>query len=111
MLLATELVHGRDTLTRRHPGVVAFAFGLLHGFGFAGALQEIGVPPDRAPLSLLGFNLGVELGQLGIIAAAGLVGLLARRLPHPGRWRLVAAYAGGAVATVWTVERVVALGT
>src|SRR5690606_27620473 len=92
VLLACELVHERPTLTRRLPGVVAFVFGLLHGFGFAGALQEIGVPPDRAPLALLGFNLGVELGQLAIIAAAGLVGLAARRLPHPQRWRLLAAY-------------------
>jgi len=109
VLLAVEIVHERPTLTRRLPGVVAFAFGLLHGFGFAGALQEIGVPPDRAWLSLLGFNLGVEAGQLLIIAAAGLVGLLARRLPHPQRWRLAAAYAGGTVAAAWAIERSVAL--
>lgn len=109
VLLAAELLRPRDTLTRRRPGVVAFVFGLLHGFGFAGALQEIGVPPDRAWVALLGFNVGVELGQLGIIAAAGLLGLLARRLPHAGRWRRAAAYAGGTVATVWTFERVVAL--
>ncbi len=110
VLLATELVHERPTLTRRAPGVVAFCFGLLHGFGFAGALQEIGVPPDRAWLALLGFNLGVELGQLGIIVAAGLLGLLARRLPQPRRWRLAVAYAGGAVASFWAIERVLALG-
>lgn len=109
VLLATELVHERPTLTRRLPAVVAFAFGLLHGFGFAGALHEIGVPPDRAWLALLGFNLGVEAGQLAIIAVAGAVGLLARRLPHPRRWRLAAAYAGGTVAAAWTIERVVAL--
>jgi len=113
VLLATELVHQRATLTRAHPGVVAFAFGLLHGFGFAGALQEIGVPPDRAWLSLLGFNLGVELGQLAIIVAAAWLGRLARRLPHPSRWpsrlRIAAAYAGGTVAAAWTIERVVGL--
>lgn len=105
VLLAVELVDERPTLTRRLPGVVAFVFGLLHGFGFAGALQEIGVPPDRAWLSLLGFNLGVEAGQLLVIAAAGLVGLVARRLPQPRRWRLVAAYAGGTVAAAWAIER------
>ncbi|MCX4245000.1 HupE/UreJ family protein [Paraliomyxa miuraensis] len=105
VLLAAELVHERPTLTRRLPGVVAFAFGLLHGFGFAGALQEIGVPPDRAWLSLLGFNLGVEVGQLGIIAAAGVVGVVVRRLPRPERWRIAAAYAGGTVAAAWTIER------
>lgn len=109
VLLAAELVNERPTLTRRLPGAVAFAFGLLHGFGFAGALQEIGVPPERAWVSLLGFNLGVEAGQLLVIAAAGLVGLLARRLPHPRRWRLAAAYAGGTVATAWAIERSVGL--
>jgi hypothetical protein len=109
VLLAVELVDERPTLTRRLPGLVAFAFGLLHGFGFAGALQEIGVPPDRAWLSLLGFNLGVEAGQLGIIAVAGLVGLVARRLPHPRRWRWVAVYAGGTVAAAWAIERSVGL--
>lgn len=109
VLLAVELVHERPTLTRRVPGVVAFAFGLLHGFGFAGALQEIGVAPDRAWLSLLGFNLGVEAGQLLIIGAAGLVGLVVSRLPQPPRWRLAAAYAGGTVAAAWAIERSVAL--
>ncbi len=109
VLLATELCHERPTLTRRLPGIVAFAFGLLHGFGFAGALQEIGIPADRAWTALLGFNLGVELGQLGIILVAAAVGLAAGRLPHPHRWRRLAAYAGGTVASAWTIERVVAL--
>lgn len=109
VLLATELTHERPTLTRRLPGLVAFAFGLLHGFGFAGALQEIGVPPDRAWLALLGFNLGVEAGQLAIIVVAAGVGRLAKRLPRPERWRRAAAYAGGTVAAAWTIERAVVL--
>lgn len=109
VLLAVELVHERPTLTRRLPGLVAFAFGLLHGFGFAGALQEIGVAPERAWVSLLGFNLGVELGQLAIVGLAMVMGLLARRLPHPERWRLAVAYAGGTVATAWVIERSAAL--
>jgi hypothetical protein len=105
VLLATELVHERDTLTRRLPGIVAFAFGLLHGFGFAGALREIGVPPDRTFLALLGFNLGVELGQLLVIAVALAFGLLARRLPHLRWWRLAAVYTGGTLAALWAIER------
>lgn len=109
VLLATEVVHERPTVSRRYPGVVAFVFGLLHGFGFAGALAEIGVPADRAWIALLGFNAGVELGQLGIVAVAAIVGRVAARLPHPKRWRLALAYAGGTVATMWTFERVAAL--
>jgi hypothetical protein len=89
--------------------VVAFAFGLLHGLGFAGALAEIGLPADRTAVALLGFNLGVEVGQIGILAAAFAV-----TRPWPARWRprarLAAAYAGGVVATAWTFERVAALG-
>jgi len=109
VLLAAEIVQERPSLTQRVPGAVAFVFGLVHGFGFAGALQEIGVPPDHAWPALAGFNVGVELGQLGIIALAGILGLLARRLPRPERWRVAAAYVGGTVASAWTIERVVAL--
>ncbi|MEM6292803.1 MAG: HupE/UreJ family protein [Myxococcota bacterium] len=109
VLLARELTHEHRTLTRRLPGLVAFGFGLLHGFGFAGALQEVGIPPDRAWLALLGFNLGVEAGQLAIILVAAGVGRLARRLPKPERLRLAAAYLGGSVAMAWTIERMVAL--
>ena len=65
LLLAVELARDdRSTLTMRFPWVVAFAFGLLHGFGFAGALAEIGLPPDGIAVPLLLFNLGVEAGQL-----------------------------------------------
>ena len=106
VLLAVELVHERDTLTRRAPGVVAFTFGLLHGFGFAGALREIGIPPDQAWPALLGFNIGVELGQLLIIGVALAIGFAARRLPHTDRLRLLAIYAGGTVASYWAIERI-----
>ncbi len=54
--------------TIRHPWVVAFAFGLLHGFGFASALTGAGLPPSELPHALVSFNVGVELGQLGFIA-------------------------------------------
>ena len=72
LLLASEIVRlrrGESSLTARWPWVVAFAFGLLHGFGFAGALSEIGLPRGDIPLALFAFNVGVELGQLAFIGA------------------------------------------
>lgn len=105
-LLAVEIVEDRPSLSRRAPGVVAFAFGLLHGMGFAGALAEIGLPADRGALALLGFNAGVEIGQLAIVAAAAAVAWLWTRFKLPARRaRLVCAYVGGAMAIAWTLER------
>lgn len=116
LFLASELARQRaaaggadraQSLTRRFPWVVAFAFGLLHGFGFAGALSEIGVPQHAVPLALLFFNVGVELGQLLFIAAvfafAWLVRLAALRVPRP--WPRAVAYGIGSVAAFWFVER------
>ena len=65
--LAAEVVKmgdGRKRLSQTYPWAVAFSFGLLHGFGFAGALKEIGLPVVDVPLALLTFNIGVEIGQL-----------------------------------------------
>src|SRR4029453_6533430 len=70
VLLASEIVRtrrGEFSLTARWPWVIAFCFGLLHGFGFAGALSELGLPRGDIPLALLSFNIGVELGQLAFI--------------------------------------------
>ena len=112
VFVASEIVHahrGRVGLSRRWPWLVAFTFGLLHGFGFAGALSEIGLPEQSVPLALLFFNVGVEAGQLLFIAAVGLVVLAARRLPVPRpawAWQ-AAAYGIGAAAAFWTIERVV----
>ena len=67
VFVAVEIVHaqkGREGITVRQPWIVAFTFGLLHGFGFAGALSEVGLPQGHIPLALLFFNVGVELGQL-----------------------------------------------
>ena len=72
MFVASEIIHARnggDSLTRQYPWVVAFAFGLLHGFGFAGALAEVGLPESSIPMALLFFNVGVEIGQLLFVAA------------------------------------------
>ena len=115
--LAAELVQpaGEEKrLTERYPWAVAFAFGLLHGLGFARALLEVGLPQGDVPLALLAFNLGVEAGQILFIAVALVAGLaLARLYPNvraqlaPGaaglRW---VAYGVGALAAFWVVERV-----
>ncbi len=84
---------------------------MLHGFGFAGALSEVGVPEQAVPLALLFFNVGVELGQLLFIAAvfgfAWLVRLAAVRVP--AIWQRTVAYGIGSVAAFWVVERTIAI--
>ncbi len=113
VFVASEIVHGlqgRPGLTARAPWVVAFSFGLLHGLGFAGALAEIGLPAGAIPLALLCFNVGVELGQLLFVAAVWVV-LMAigrARIAWPAWARAVPAYAIGAVAMLWVIERVLA---
>jgi hydrogenase/urease accessory protein HupE len=111
VFLATEIVHkyrGQISLTERHPWVVAFAFGLFHGLGFAGALSEIGVPQSEVPLALLMFNIGVETGQLLFVAVVLILFSLLKRVPialPSGSWRLLP-YGIGGVAAFWTIERV-----
>jgi hypothetical protein len=87
---------------------VAFSFGLLHGFGFAGALAEVGLPQKAIPVALLMFNVGVELGQLIFVASALVAGALLSqlRLPRPELLKWAASYAIGAVAMYWVIERV-----
>ncbi len=77
--------------------VVAFAFGLVHGFGFGGFLTEIGLPPDRILPALFGFNVGVELGQLGVVAGVWPLLLWLERLGGGGGAQLVAEAASAAV--------------
>lgn len=112
LLLACEIMrmrNGEASLTARWPWVVAFTFGLLHGFGFAGALTEIGLPQGDIPLALFAFNIGVELGQLIFIAAVLGALMLARRAklaPAFGdRALAVATYAIGILAAFWFIER------
>lgn len=114
LFLASELVRqaaGQEGLTARHPWLVAFAFGLLHGFGFAGALAEVGLPQSDIPLALLAFNLGVEAGQLLFVAAVMALLWLAARLvaPAPAWLRQAPAYAVGSLAAFWFIERTTAL--
>jgi len=111
VFVASEVVHarqGRPGLTERAPWVVAFSFGLLHGFGFAGALAEVGLPQTAIPLALLTFNIGVEIGQLIFIAAVLSFRSLAKRFVRVRTdWlATAAAYGIGAAAAYWTVERV-----
>lgn len=110
MLVAGEALHRRETLSRRWPALVAFLFGLVHGLGFAGALKEIGLPENHLAVALLTFNLGVEAGQLLVVALAALLWRALRGWPRQTlALRAPALYAIGAVAAFWTVERVVAI--
>ena len=102
-----RLRRGENALIARAPWVVAFVFGLLHGFGFAGALSEVGLPANDIPLALLYFNIGVEIGQLAFIGAALLLIALIRRirLPLPYWADLLPPYAIGSLAMFWAIER------
>lgn len=105
----TRLQRGEASLTATWPWVVAFAFGLLHGFGFAGALTSIGLPPGDIPLALFSFNVGVELGQLVFIGAI-LGGLACVRWLAPSptiepHVLSAATYAIGSLAAFWLFQR------
>jgi len=109
LLVAGEALHTRPTLSRRWPALVAFLFGLVHGLGFAGALQQIGLPQQHLVVALLTFNVGVELGQLAVVAGAfGLVRAL-RAWPPFARARTPALYTIGSLAAYWSIARVASL--
>lgn len=109
LLLAVELARDpqQDTLLRRLPWAMAMLFGLLHGFGFAGALAEAGLPAGDVPLALFAFNGGIEIGQLGFVGVVLAIAATAsrwlpaaiRRSPRP------AVYAMGILAAFWCYER------
>ena len=114
MFLAREIImgqRGQQTLVHSKPWVVAFAFGLIHGFGFANALGDIGLNQADIPLALLFFNLGVEAGQVAFICVLIVVNLLIMkfladllRSAHRGL-----AYGLGGIAAYWFVERLPSL--
>jgi HupE/UreJ protein len=95
----------------RHGPVLALAFGLVHGLGFAGALAELGMPDEARVWALLGFNVGIELGQLAVVLLAWPLWHACRRqAPHTAsRVRLWLGYAIGALACMWAIERVLAI--
>jgi len=120
VFVAAEIIHarqGKSGVTERYPWMIAFTFGLLHGFGFAGALSEVGLPSSSIPIALLFFNVGVEIGQLAFIAGVFAVVAIADRIAQhidclrPGRpWRIWASgvppYTIGTLSAFWFLERV-----
>jgi hypothetical protein len=107
LLLAVEATRRRPTWTHRAPWVVAFAFGLLHGFGFASALTEAGLPAQHLPLALASFNVGVEGGQLAAVAAL-VAGYQLLLLPHARvaeRAQAIAVGVLGVASVYWCLQR------
>ncbi|MGI9328446.1 MAG: HupE/UreJ family protein [Pseudomonadales bacterium] len=125
VFLARELmlpVEQRSALTSSRPWIMAFLFGLLHGFGFAGALADIGLPREQLAIALLLFNVGIEIGQLLVVAVMLILGFLLQRImpttpitamanrqfgwpqATPVTWAM--ALMLGAVASYWTIDRV-----
>ncbi|MFM8584924.1 MAG: HupE/UreJ family protein [Gammaproteobacteria bacterium] len=119
LMAAESLKDQRTTLTLRHPVMVSTLFGLLHGYGFAGYLREVGLPKNDELSALLMFNIGVEAGQIAFVLAIVAVGVMIRKASSSlvsgnNTWttalskeknRTLAAYAGGALAAFWFVER------
>lgn len=110
VLVAAESLRAPTSLAHRAPWLVAFAFGLLHGFGFASSLLAIGLPERHVPAALLFFNVGVELGQLGVLAVVGLLRLVLHKLQietaRSARWLV---YGIGGTAAFWSIERCLAV--
>ncbi|MXO82433.1 HupE/UreJ family protein [Altererythrobacter aestiaquae] len=112
VFLALEIVRPETetpSLTRRFPWIVAFVFGLLHGFGFAGALNAIGLPEGDILAALLAFNIGVEAGQLLVVAVVlGVLAFIQRCAAHALPLTIrVSAYGIGAIGAYWLVDRVI----
>jgi len=114
LFLGPEIVRrwrGETSLTIRHPWVVAFLFGLLHGFGFASGLTAVGLPSHDIPLALLLFNVGVEIGQLSFVVLIlwleHAFRVLQIRWPQP--LPLLPGYAVGTLGALWTIQRVLIL--
>ena len=112
LFLAIENIHdkqGNPGLTSQYPWLIAFTFGLLHGFGFAGALAEIGLPQHAITLALIFFNIGVELGQLIFVSTVVLIVFLLQRLNHPqlmNKLEVAVVYGVGSVSAFWLIDRV-----
>jgi hydrogenase/urease accessory protein HupE len=116
IFLASEIVkqhRGEKTLTSSAPWVVAFSFGLLHGFGFAGTLTRLGIPHAEIPLALLLFNCGVEVGQLSFVVVYLLFiqSLRTLEITWPALVEEIPPYAIGSIASWWFLERCVLMFT
>ncbi len=110
LFLAREIMIKRDTFTKKHLGVTAFTFGLLHGLGFSTVLRSLGLPKDDLLLALVSFNVGIELGQLLFIGVILLFLLLLRRKmsDYQAQTRKIFAYGIGTLSAYWFIERVLA---
>jgi hypothetical protein len=114
LFLGPEIVRtwrGETSFTIRHPWVVAFAFGLLHGFGFASGLAALGLPQGEIPLALLLFNVGVEIGQLAFVVVIILLERSFRLLEihWPRVIEQLPGYLVGTLGAFWTIQRVAIL--
>jgi hydrogenase/urease accessory protein HupE len=109
VLVAAEALNKRETLARRWPAALAFLFGLVHGLGFAGALQEVGLPKNYLPTALFTFNVGVEIGQLVTVAAVWLVWRAIRRWPQTAMARVPLLYGIGSMAAYWSWTRMIGI--
>ena len=119
LFLAREIaLPSPDGLAGRYPIMVSSSFGLLHGFGFAAALREVGLPTGELAAGLLCFNLGVEIGQIVFIAGVVVVFLAIRKgaqigglttAPLQGRLAVLAGYGLGIPAAFWFIQRLAAL--
>ena len=109
VLVARESLHEEPTLARRAPWSIALLFGLVHGLGFAGALREVGLPERSLGTALLGFNLGIEAGQLALVAVALLLARVVRDARVVPRARTALSYVLGTVGALWAMERVASI--
>ena len=113
LFLAVEIMYEREgkapSITARYPWVVAFIFGLLHGFGFAGALSEVGVPENAITIALIFFNVGVEIGQILFVSSVVLIGFLLHHFTYLSlveKLKTVLVYIIGTFSTFWLIERI-----
>lgn len=115
IFLAMEIIHqsrGVEGMAARFPWIISFSFGLLHGFGFAGALAEIGLPEQSVAVALLFFNVGVEIGQLIFVSAVLFIGFLLKKVFYAfpsGTWergKIVLVYGIGGISSFWFIERI-----
>ncbi|MEI7494663.1 MAG: HupE/UreJ family protein [Betaproteobacteria bacterium] len=111
LLVSAEALNTRTTFTRKWPALVAFIFGLIHGLGFAGALRDIGLPQQHVFVALLGFNIGVEIGQLSVLLVLFLVYLALKNQKYADFSRRLVIYSIGSMAACWSLSRVVDLLT
>jgi hydrogenase/urease accessory protein HupE len=113
MFLAMEIIHKKQDLEEgiasRFPWLVSFTFGLLHGFGFAGALAEIGLPEQSIATALIFFNVGVESGQIIFVSVVILIGFILKKIIQENSLqflRTLMVYGIGSMASFWFIQRV-----